>query len=315
MGGTTPPTRNPHDLDRIPGGSSGGSAAAVAAGHVRVALGSDTGGSVRIPAAYCGVAGLVPTPGLVPGDGVLTLAWSLDRVGLIARDVGDLVSSSLALGLVPDVARGATLDGLRIGVPTGTFDGAVDDAVSEAVQAALAVAEESGALLVDVEVPHQWAAVTSGMAIMLAEGAEEHRARRARRADLFGDDVSSMLAMADRLSAATYVRAQRMRNVIRRELLVALDGVDVLATPTMPCLAPLVDEAATGELTIGGRRVGLADAHLRYNVGANLAALPCGTQPVPRPAGALPIGLEWVAAPGGDRRVLEAMIAMESSWG
>ena len=314
FGGTTPPTRNPHDLDRIPGGSSGGSAAAVAAGHVRVALGSDTGGSVRIPSAYCGTAGLVPTPGLLPVDGTLPLAWSLDRVGVIATDVGDLVAASLALGVAPEVALGTPFEGLRIGVPRGTFDGAIDESVADAVQDALALAEKAGAVLIEVEVPHQWAAVTAGMAIMLGEGAEEQRARRAHREDLFGDDVRAMLAMADQVTAATYVRAQRVRTVIRRELLTALARVDVLATPTMPCLAPLVEEAATGQLSVGGRSVGLADAHLRYNIGANLAALPCGTQPLPRPEGALPIGLEWVAAPAGDRRVLESMSSMEALW-
>ena len=314
FGGTTPPTRNPHDLDRIPGGSSGGSAAAVAAGHVRVALGSDTGGSVRIPSAYCGTAGLVPTPGLLPVDGTLPLAWSLDRVGVIATDVGDLVAASLALGVVPEVALGTPFEGLRIGVPRGTFDGAIDESVADAVQDALALAEKAGAVLIEVEVPHQWAAVTAGMAIMLGEGAEEQRARRAHREDLFGDDVRAMLAMADQVTAATYVRAQRVRTVIRRELLTALARVDVLATPTMPCLAPLVEEAATGQLSVGGRSIGLADAHLRYNIGANLAALPCGTQPLPRPGGALPIGLEWVAAPAGDRRVLESMSSMEALW-
>ena len=314
FGGTTPPTRNPHDLDRIPGGSSGGSAAAVAAGHVRVALGSDTGGSVRIPSAYCGVAGLVPSPGLLPVDGTLPLAWSMDRVGVIGAEVRDLVGASLALGLVPRVDRTSSFEGLRIGVPRGTFDGPVDEAVVHAVQGALALAEKAGAELVEVEIPHQWAAVTAGMALILAEGAEEQRARRADREDLFGRDVRDMLAMADQVTAATYVRAQRLRATIRRELIAVLNRVDLLATPTMPCVAPLVEEAATGRLSVGGRTVGLADAHLRYNIGANLAALPCGTQPVPRAEGELPIGLEWMAAPGQDRAVLEAMTAMEALW-
>ncbi|HET6154127.1 MAG TPA: amidase [Marmoricola sp.] len=313
MGGTTPPTRNPHDLDRIPGGSSGGSAAAVAAGHVRVALGSDTGGSVRIPAAYCGVAGLVPSPGLIPFTGGLPLAWSMDRVGVLASGPVDLAAASHALGLVADLSREPGLDGLRIGVPRGTFDGAVDPEVVDAVQQALAIAEAAGAVLVDVDVPHQGLAVTTGMTIILGEGAEEQRDRRADRPDLLGRDVLDQLAMADEITAATYVRAQRLRALLRAELLAALADVDLLATPTMPCTAPLVSEAATGGFEVGGQMTELADAHLRYNIGANLAALPAGTQPLPRD-GALPIGLEWVGRPGDDGTILEAMVALEQAW-
>jgi aspartyl-tRNA(Asn)/glutamyl-tRNA(Gln) amidotransferase subunit A len=314
FGGTTPPTRNPRDLDRIPGGSSGGSAAAVAAGHVRVALGSDTAGSVRIPASYCGVAGLVPSPGLVPSTGLLPLAWSLDRAGLLATGPADLAAAALALGLVEGIDPAAELAGLRIGVARGTFEGAVDSAVVEAVQSALARAEQGGATLVEVDVPHQWAAVLTGLTIVLGEGADVQRDRIADRPDLIGADVRDQVALAERIGAASYVRAQRVRELLTRELLAALAQVDLLATPTMPCTAPTVGEANTGTLEIAGQEVGLADAHLRYNIGANLAALPAGTQPLPRPDGALPIGLEWVAAPGGDRRILEAMIAMENAW-
>lgn len=314
FGGTTPPTRNPHDLDRIPGGSSGGSAAAVAAGHVRVALGTDTGGSVRIPSSYCGTFGLVPSAGILPNDGVMPLAWSLDRVGLITAGVGDMVASCQALGIVGDLPGNPSFEGVRIGVPCGTFEGAVDDEVVEAVTNALATAERGGATLVDVDVPHQWAALAAGVTLILAEGAEEQRDRRADREDLFGKDVQGMLAMADQLGATTYVRAQRIRSVLRRELLAALEHVDVLATPTMPNIAPRADEIGDGQLTAGGSRIGIADSHLRYNIAANLAALPCGTQPAPRPQGALPIGIEWVAAPGADTQIVMAMLAMDSLW-
>ena len=313
FGGVTPPTRNPHDLTRIPGGSSGGSAAAVASGHVRVTLGSDTAGSVRIPASYCGVAGLVPSPGLLPVTGVLPLAWSLDRVGILASGPSDLAAASQALGVVESFDPDASLSGVRIGVPRGTFDGVLDAEVVEAVGEALALAEQSGAVLVDVHVPHQWAGVIAGMTIVLGEGADEHRARRVDRPDLLGSDVRAQLAIADQITAATYVRAQRVRSLLRAELLTALAGVDVLATPTMPCMAPTVDEASSGTLLVGGEELSLADAHLRYNVGANLAALPAASQPLPRPSGALPIGLQWVAAPRQDRRLLEAMVAMDNA--
>ncbi|MEO9198758.1 MAG: amidase [Antricoccus sp.] len=310
FGGTTPPTRNPHDLDRIPGGSSGGSAAAVAAGHVPLALGTDTGGSVRIPSAYCGTAGLVPSPGLLPSDGVMPLAWSMDRVGLITANVTDLVGASQALGLVGDVTP-VDWAGLRIGVPSDAFWGAVDEVVISGIHAVLAKAEHEGAALVDVDVPHQNLAVVAGLTLILAEGAEEQRERRSEAGNLFGGDVRAMLAMADRLDAALYVRAQRVRTVIRRELLEVLSDVDLLATPTMPNVAPLANDISDGQLEAGGIRIGIADAHLRYNIGANLAALPCATQPLLHADSKLPVGLQWVGAPGHDNLILAAMLATE----
>ncbi|MEU8802349.1 amidase [Spirillospora sp. NPDC048819] len=311
FGGTTPPTRNPHDTARIPGGSSGGSAAAVAAGHVRLALGSDTAGSVRIPSAYCGTAGFVPSPGRLPGDGVLPLAWSLDRVGLIAATAGDIAASASALGIISPAggaARPAGFEGLRIGVPAGTLDEPIDADVGAAAEEAFATVRDMGGEIVDVEIPHGWAAAAAGMTIILAECLDYHRERRGAGAEeLFGADVHAMLDLAGEVPAGAYVRAQRVRNVLRGEALAALSGVDLLMMPTMPCVAPRVDAVADGMVPVGGTEVTMAAAHLRYNVLANLAALPCGTQPLGTDRDGLPIGLQWVAAPGRDATLISAM--------
>ncbi|MFB4309469.1 amidase [Actinomadura sp. GTD37] len=315
FGGTTPPTRNPHDPARIPGGSSGGSAAAVAAGHVPLALGSDTGGSVRIPSAYCGTAGLVPSPGRLPGDGVLPLAWSLDRVGLIAATPGDLAGFAAALGVIaPDGggARPSGFAGLRVGVPAGTLDEPIDPDVGAAVERAFAAVRDLGGEVVEVAIPHGWAAVTAGMAIILAECLDYHRERRASGDELFGADVRAMLDLAAGLPAGAYVRAQRVRRVLRGEALAALSGVDLLAMPTMPCVAPRADAVGDGTVPVGGTEVPMAEAHLRYNALANLAALPCGTQPLGADGRGLPIGLQWVAAPGRDDALLGAMTTFAS---
>ncbi|MEU8250602.1 amidase [Nonomuraea sp. NPDC048916] len=310
FGGTTPPTRNPHDTARIPGGSSGGSAAAVAAGHVRVAFGSDTAGSVRIPSSYCGTVGLVPSPGRLPGDGVLPLAWSLDRVGLITASVEDLALSAYALGISPliDLDGPATFEGVRVGVPAGALDEPIDPEVGEAVESAFAAVRALGGEIVEVEIPHGWAAVAAGMTIILAECLDYHRERRRDGGDeLFGADVRAMLDLAERVPAGAYVRAQRLRHALRAEALAALSGVDVLAMPTMPCVAPRIDAVGEGTLPVGGAQVSIAEAHLRYNVLANLAALPCATQPVGVGSAALPVGLQWVAAPGDDERLITSM--------
>jgi aspartyl-tRNA(Asn)/glutamyl-tRNA(Gln) amidotransferase subunit A len=219
--------------------------------------------------------------------------------------------AGLGIGQPPS---GPSFDGVRIGVQPRMLEGAVDDAVVEGLTRALADAEAAGAVLVEVDVPHQWAAVPAGLTIILAEGAEEQRARRLDGEAQLGADVRAMLTMADQITAATYVRAQRVRATLRRELVTALAQVDVMASPTMPNVAPRADEIGDGQLTAGGRRIGIAESHLRYNIGANLAALPCATQPLPRPVGSLPIGLEWVAAPGRDEQLLAAMSAMEGLW-
>ncbi|GAA1846420.1 amidase [Actinomadura bangladeshensis] len=317
FGGTTPPTRNPRDTARIPGGSSGGSAAAVAAGHVRLALGSDTAGSVRIPAAYCGTAGFVPSPGRLPGDGVLPLAWSLDRVGLIAATAGDIALSASALEIIPPAggaARPAGFQGLRVGVPAGTLDEPIDPDIGAAFERALATVRDLGGDVVDVAIPHGWAAVTAGMTIILGECLDYHRERLGRGGgELFGADVRAMLDLAQEVPAGAYVRAQRVRHLLRGEALAALSGVDLLAMPTMPCVAPRADAVADGWVPVGGTEVTMAAAHLRYNVLANLAALPCGTQPLGTDRDGLPIGLQWIAAPGRDETLVSAMTTFAPS--
>ncbi len=316
FGGTTPPTRNPHDLERIPGGSSGGSAAAVAAGHVRLAVGTDTCGSVRIPASYCGTVGFLPSEGLLPRDGVVPLAWSLDRVGFLAASMTELLWACQALGVTgiqpPRAATIAPLRHLRVGIPRGTLTEPIEPDVGARFEEVLGRLTAAGARIVDVEVRHLPAAVSAGLAIFLAESLDYHRERWTRHPDLFGADVQATLALAEQLSAADYVRAQRIRHGLRISMLDVLSDVDLLLSPTMPTAAPLVEVAQTGVLPIGSQEVSLAEAHLRYNVHANLAALPAGTQPMGPDRRGLPLGLQWVGPPGSDVRLLAAMAATES---
>jgi aspartyl-tRNA(Asn)/glutamyl-tRNA(Gln) amidotransferase subunit A len=280
-----------------------------------LAVGTDTCGSVRIPSAYCGVAGLLPSVGVLPRDGVVPLARSLDRVGLIAATAADLELASSALGVPGHDGGPDPLAGLRVGIPPGTLDDPLDPAVAAAFEAVLAVLRAAGVEVGPVPVDHAWAAVPAGIAIFLAEGMDHHRERWARTPELVSADVRATLAMAEQVSGADYVRAQRVRTALRAETLAALSAVDVLLTPAMPSGAPPVEQATAGVVVVDGSEVSLAEAHLRFNVLANLAALPSGTQPVGMDVDRLPVGVQWVAAPGADRRLLAVMAALEAALG
>jgi Asp-tRNA(Asn)/Glu-tRNA(Gln) amidotransferase A subunit family amidase len=316
FGGTTAPTRNPRDLARIPGGSSGGSAAAVAAGHVPLTVGTDTAGSVRIPASYCGVVGYLPSAVRLPRDGLVPLSWSLDRIGLLTPDAVQLAWACAALGVAGTPATPAetltALRGLRVGIPRTALDEPIDPAVCARFDEAVGLLGAAGVRTSPVDVPHAAVAIAAARAIYLAESLDFHRDRWARRPELFGADVQRSLAQAEQLGAADYVRAQRIRRSLRSAVLDLLSGVDLLLMPTMPTAAPSAAAAETGILQVGGRDVGLVDVHLRYNVVANLAALPAGTQPMGTDGGGLPLGLQWVGAPGTDDRILTAMTAFEA---
>jgi len=313
FGGLTPPTRNPRDHERIPGGSSGGSAAAVAAGQVPLAVGTDSAGSVRIPSSYCGIVGFVPSPGLVAVDGVLPVAWSLDRVGYLTATARDMALAASALGLADPALHGTpALGGLRVGVPRQALASAMAPGVRREVQHALELVARSGAEVVEVDLPHAHLAVTTGLVIALGEFAEVHRERLRDAAELFGEDLRGALSLADTVPASAYVRAQRLRRVIADETVDALGAVDLLVTPTMPVTAPPVAEATAGDLTVDeATTTTLVEAHLRFTVTANLAGLPALTQPCGVDDRNLPVGLQWMAAAGADDRLLEAAASLE----
>lgn len=319
FGGTTVPTRNPRDFTRIPGGSSGGSAAAVAAGHVPLAIGTDTAGSVRIPASYCGTVGFLPSAGRLPRDGMVPLAWSLDRVGLLASDAVQLAWACRGLGIsgtpAPRAEALAALRGLRVGIMRTALADPIDPDVGARFEEAVSLLSAAGARTHVVDVPPASLAVATARVIYLAESLDFHRERWARQPELFGADVQRSLALAEMLAAADYVRARRIRRALRSALAGVLSDVDLLLTPTMPTAAPPAAVAETGVLHVSGRQVCLIDVHLRYNVVANLAALPAGTQPMGPDERGLPLGLQWVAVAGSDERILTAMVAFEALLG
>ena len=315
------PTKNPWALDRIPGGSSGGSAVAVAAGMASLSLGSDTGGSIRQPAAMCGVVGLKPTYGRVSRYGLLAFGSSLDQIGPFthsARDAaitlgviagGDRADATSAANAVDDYEAALTGDvrGLRVGVPSRMLETGVDPDISRALAAALDTLRARGAVLVDVDLPHAKYAISVYYMVATAE-ASSNLARydgaryglRAAQDDLgamyaksrakgFGAEVKRRIMLGTYvLSAgyydAYYLKAQQVRTLIRRDYDEAFAHVDVIAMPTTPTPAFKIGERSADPL-----QMYLADI---FTVSANLAGLPAISVPCGFTSGHLPIGLQ-----------------------
>ncbi|HEX5474363.1 MAG TPA: Asp-tRNA(Asn)/Glu-tRNA(Gln) amidotransferase subunit GatA [Vicinamibacterales bacterium] len=334
------PARNPWALDRTPGGSSGGSAAAVAAGLVPLALGSDTGGSIRQPAALCGVVGLKPTYGLVSRYGLIAFASSLDQIGPLARSVADAAvllqviaghdpaDATTSAAALPDYTAALTgrIAGLRVGVPRHLLDAGVDADVLASFTRALETLRDLGAVVVDVELPHARLAIPVYHLIATAEAssnlARYDGVRYGWRAEAdtvgemygrtrgrgFGAEVKRRIMLGTYvLSAgyceAYYVKAQQVRTLIRRDYDRALDVVDLVAMPTSPTAAfPL------GERTADPLKMYLADV---FTVTANLAGLPGISVNAGLSDARLPIGLQLIGRAFDEATVLRAADAYE----
>ena len=338
----TGPTRNPWDPDRAPGGSSGGSAAAVACGAVPVALGSDTGGSIRQPAAFCGVVGLKPTYGRVSRYGLVAFASSLDQIGPFARTVTDaamvlqaiaghdpLDSTSLA-GPVPDYLTDLDrpLEGLRIGVVEDHFDVGLDDDVAEVVRAAINWYASAGATIVPVELPHNKYSVAAYYVIAPSEASSNlarydgvhygHRAANAAsveelyansRGEGFGDEVKRRImlgtyALSSGYYEAYYLKAMQVRRLVRGDYDRAFAACDVIASPVTPTTA-----FALGELADDPLAMYLSDA---YTISANLAGIPAISLPCGFSKG-LPVGLQLLAPALEEPRLLRAARMYEAA--
>lgn len=312
-GGTTPPTRNPWDTSRIPGGSSGGSGAAVAAGIGYASLATDTVASVRSPAAFCGVVGLKPTFGRVSTEGVIPLAPSLDTVGVIARTVEDAAAVLDAVSAQRRLAKGAA--GLRVGVPEAFFFDLIQPEVEPVLRATLRSLEEAGARVVTVrlDAPEAIEAATgAGFTICGAESAAWHRPWLDTKPDLYQPDVRRYLEAGRHIAAIDYLDAQRWRSVISATFASALGSVDVLATPAQPHVAPRV-----GEDVVDYGPGGTCDrdpAGIRCLCPVSLAGLPAVSVPVGFAAG-LPVGLQLVGRRFGEAVLLRAARAVEDAVG
>lgn len=306
--------RNPRDPSRIPGGSSGGSGAAVAAGMVAFALGSDTGGSIRIPSAYCGCTGHKPTYGIVSRYGCMALGNSLDHVGPLAvtpRDaalVMDAIAgydsrddSSLQTQAGGFWQDGFSLRGIRAGIPENFFHERLSPEVTSAFHAALDRAKSAGAELKPIRVPDPEALNVIARVILMSE-VSALMEPFAHRRDEFGPDVIALIDQGRLLSATDYVNAQRLRRRWQREWAKLWKDVDILLAPTAPIVAPEIGQTVVSWGEKGEEDVRLATTRLVRSI--NVLGLPALS--IPLPVDGLPIGMQIIGPPFADDLVLSA---------
>jgi aspartyl-tRNA(Asn)/glutamyl-tRNA(Gln) amidotransferase subunit A len=302
------PTRNPHDLSRIPGGSSGGSGAAVAANLLYGSLGSDTGGSVRIPSVLCGVVGMKPTFGRVSKHGVLPLSWTLDHVGPLTRTVEDnaLLLNTLA-GYDPkdpystnrlpedftrDLRRGVR--GGVVVVPQDFYFEHVEEEVGERVREAIEVFRSLGAAVWVVGIPHLWETLRAQRLTLAADAYAIHEERLKSAPERFDEEVRERLLDGERLKAYRYANAQQRKLRSRDEFSEALGQADVLLTPTVPITATLIDQR---EVNIGGYEESVRSAVTRLTGPTNLNGFPSLSVPCGLTTSGLPVGMQLIGRP------------------
>jgi aspartyl-tRNA(Asn)/glutamyl-tRNA(Gln) amidotransferase subunit A len=317
-------TRNPWGTDahRIAGGSSSGSGAAVAAGLAPGSLGSDTGGSIRIPASLCGITGLKPTYGRVSRAGVLPLAWSMDHVGPMTRSARDC---ALMLGViagydpadpttsvlpVPDYGAALTGDvkGLRVGLLRAHFTGAAAADVRAAVETSAKQLEQAGAVVDEVDLTQVVHVGTASAAIVASEALAYHAAWMRSRPQDYQPDVRERLRMGAFVTGAHYVRAQQIRALVTREVDEALARRDVLLAPATPLVAPVLGERET---TLGDGPADVRTALLRCTRPFNFSGHPACAAPCGFTAGGLPVGLQIVGRPFDEATVLRVVDAYQ----
>jgi aspartyl-tRNA(Asn)/glutamyl-tRNA(Gln) amidotransferase subunit A len=319
-------TRNPKDPSRIPGGSSGGSGAAVAAHLAGAAIGTDGAGSIRVPASFCGCVGLKPTYGLVPKSGVTVLSQIGDHVGPLARTVEDaaLVLQAIA-GYdpadfssvpvpVPDYRAALTGDigGLNVGIPRSTMWGLLDDEVRAAADAALTVLADLGATLVEIDLPDQLPAIgqpgTPGyFTLGITESKFAHREAWAAHPESFGPDLSALYTIPE-LTGLMVAESLDMVYAYAQAVREALSKVDVLASPTVPISAP---ELGAEMVTVGRQQLPLGAVAIANTAPYNIARVPAISVPCGTTRAGLPIGFQIAGRPFDETTVLRAAHAYE----
>jgi aspartyl-tRNA(Asn)/glutamyl-tRNA(Gln) amidotransferase subunit A len=314
------PVPNPWDRTRWAGGSSTGSGAALAARIIPLALGTDTGGSIRIPAALCGITGFKPTSGLISRTGVAPLSWTLDHIGPMARTCDDIArvlpilagpdgTDTLAAAHTPDLAPRPDITGLRIGVPTTWFIERADSAILQAWRAALEIFQHAGAILTPIETPDLALAHEEAWMILYAELAACQDTRLAQM-PLFDAGTQDRIARGLLVSAADYIRALRRRPLIMQGMLDAMANVDVIITPGAGAEAPPLDTLA---VTVDGATFPMYEITPRNTMIFDYTGFPALMLPAGLGKSGLPVAIQIVAKPFQDALCLSAGMAFQAS--
>ena len=321
------PCRNPHNPARVSGGSSGGSAVAVASGMAGLALGTDTGGSIRIPAAACGLVGLKPTYGRISKAGIFPLSWSLDHPGPLVRTVAD---AALALGVLagpdprdPTTATAAPaagpstatldpatgLEGVRVGLPRGWAEKRIAPGVKAAFDGAVALLASAGARVTEVDFPPADVMMLANRLLILAEAAAYHLPNLREHAELIGADVRARLELGQYLLAADYLMGGRLRAELAAAVGQVMTDVDLIVTPAAPVVAPYIGQ---DHLVWPDGRETVPDALIRLPAPFNVTGQPALTLPCGWDQG-MPVGLQIVGRVFEEGLVLRAGAALEAA--
>ncbi|MEX3623387.1 amidase [Viridibacillus arvi] len=317
------PVRNPWNLDKIPGGSSGGSGAAVAVGASIASLGTDTAGSIRIPSSACGIVGLKPTHGRVSKYGCYPLAWSLDHIGPMTKTVKDAAgmleiisgydrndptSVNVSIDNYLGQVTGDVKD-LVIGINEDYFFNQVDEDINKLVRASIQKLVDQGAKVETVKIPtlqhSEWAELVTS----LSEASAIHHSDLMNRPADFGDDIRFLFELGELPSAVDYLQAQQVRRQLKQEFNDVFEKVDVLISPTLPIIAPTIGESFAD---LNGKKVDLIDNIIRFTGPGNLTGLPalsvpCGFK------GDMPVGIQIMGPAFSEGRVLNVGYAIEQT--
>ena len=306
--GTTP---NPYDPSRLAGGSSSGSAAALGYGLCAAALGTDTGGSVRAPAALCGLVGFKPTFGRISTEGVIPYSWTLDHVGTLTRNAADTALLFDVLCDKPQTPTVAKLEGLRIGIPEGFFFARADTEILDSIERLMNFLGNAGAQLKPVSIPSMEHSRTVSLTVQMPEALSYHNRYLEQRGHLYSQDFRAGLALGQCLLAEQYIRAKRFIESYRREMNQVFDGVDLLLTPATPVIAPKI---GTVEVTVDGQVEPAGNAITRYTSFFNMTGHPAITLPCGMHSEGLPIAAQLIGKHYGDEQLIATATLIESSY-
>lgn len=308
------PVHNPHDLNKISGGSSSGSAASVSSFTSFGSIGTDTGGSIRIPASFCGVVGMKPTYGKVSSVGVYALAWNLDHVGPITRTVKDNILMYNAIVESEEIQIGDTvkeLKNLKIGIPQTYFFDDLDEDVRDSVNEVVNLLKENGATVEIIKIPLLEEVTEHQKTILRTEAYANNRENFERDATLFGTEVRERLLTGIEIKSHEYAWALKRRNELAQQYNILFDQVDVLVTPTIPILPPNIRERTVR--TDAGNQ---DDGHIRWTILKNTSpfnylglpaiSIPCGVSTT-----GLPIGLQIISKSNNEKVIYETALAIE----